>query len=192
MRNGYGKYLPDGEVRLIIDAGANIGDTASWYLSRYPQAKVVALEPDPDNFRMLQRNCRGYGARAQLLQKGMWPRSAYLKVTGDRLMESGLSVVETDSLEDADCSSISPMDILADTGASQIDIFKCDIEGSERELFASDCDRWLSRTRSIFIEIHSEEARDAVMTATRRHGFSCRVYRDIHIFHRRSPSSGSL
>ena len=41
LRNGYGKYLPEGPVRLIIDAGANIGDTSAWYLSKFPGAALT-------------------------------------------------------------------------------------------------------------------------------------------------------
>jgi FkbM family methyltransferase len=184
LRNGYGKYLPDEPVRLIIDAGANIGDTTAWYLSRFPQARVFALEPDSENYKMLQRNCAPYGRRAELMKCGLWSSTAYLKVAGDRHMESGLFVTETLSEVDADCMGISPLDLLIRSGESHIDIFKCDIEGAECEVFRRGYDEWLSRTRSIFIEIHSSEAYGIVIAATRRHGFSCRVYRDLHIFHK--------
>jgi len=38
----------------VVDAGANIGDTALYYARE--GARVVAYEPDPENFRRLQRN----------------------------------------------------------------------------------------------------------------------------------------
>jgi len=184
LRSGYGKFLPDGPVRCIVDAGANIGDTTSWYLSRFPAARVVALEPDPGNYEMLRRNCTGYGSRVIMLQRGLWHRTAQLKVMGDRRMESGLFVEETDREEDSDCSGISVSQILSDLGEEQIDIFKCDIEGSETQVFGHSSDEWLARTRSIFIEIHGPEAYKTVIAATRRHSFTHRIYRDIHIFRR--------
>lgn len=184
LRSGYGKFLPDGPVRCIVDAGANIGDTTSWYLTRFPEARVVALEPDAGNYEMLRRNCRGYGDRVTMLQCGLWSRTAYLKVMGDRKMESGLFVEETSRKEDADCCGISLSRILSDLGQEQIDIFKCDIEGSETRVFGDSSDEWLARTRSIFIEIHGAEAYRTVVAATRRHSFSHRIYRDIHVFKR--------
>jgi FkbM family methyltransferase len=184
VRKTYGRYLPEGPVHFIIDAGANIGDTASWYLSRYPDARVAALEPDSANFEMLQRNCAPYGPRAILLKRGVWSRAAYLKVLGDGHMESGLFVVETPLEKEADCIGMSPLDILTASRESVIDIFKCDIEGAEREVFGGGSDEWLSRTRSIFIEIHNREAHEIVMAATRRHSFSSRTYRELYIFHK--------
>src|SRR6476469_2925625 len=35
------------DVRTIIDAGANVGYSSAYFLTRWPRAKVIALEPDP-------------------------------------------------------------------------------------------------------------------------------------------------
>ena len=40
----------------IIDAGANVGYSATWFATTYPRANVIAIEPDEENFRMLVRN----------------------------------------------------------------------------------------------------------------------------------------
>jgi hypothetical protein len=53
-------------------------------------------------------------------------------------------------------------------------------------LAARDCDDWLARTRSMFIEIHDSEAERVVMGAVARHGFTHTTYRELHVFHRRS------
>jgi FkbM family methyltransferase len=44
---------------LILDCGANIGASAVLFATCYPQAKVVAIEPDAANMALLQRNCQG-------------------------------------------------------------------------------------------------------------------------------------
>ena len=36
------------DVRWIIDGGANVGYASAWFLSRFPLARVAAVEPDPD------------------------------------------------------------------------------------------------------------------------------------------------
>jgi len=41
---------------IIIDAGANIGLAAIYFANRYPNAKIIALEPEQSNFRILKEN----------------------------------------------------------------------------------------------------------------------------------------
>ena len=184
LRQVYGQYLPAPPVRLIVDAGAFIGDTTSWYLSRFPDAAVVALEPDPANFTMVTRNCSAYGARATLLNAALWSHRTRLTLPAGRTATSDVSVTATDDVTQANCAGLSPMDILEIAGKDEIDIFKCDIEGAEVELFSSDCDPWLSRTRSLYVDIHSHRAFEVVTAATARHGFVCRRWRELLVFHR--------
>lgn len=186
IRETYGQYLPAPPIRFILDAGANIGDTTAWYLSRFPDATVVALEPEPNNFSVLRRNCEPYGSRAVLQQVGLWPRRARLRVVSAHV-ESGFSVVEVPEGETHDCLGVSPEDVMREMGVRTLDIFKCDIEGAERELFSSDCDGWLARTRCLTIEIHGEAAKRAVLGAVARHPFEHRVFRDLHVFRRLLP-----
>ena len=45
---------------LILDCGANVGYSAIWFLNRFPSARVIAVEPDLENFRMCQANLAPY------------------------------------------------------------------------------------------------------------------------------------
>src|SRR5262245_8676622 len=179
LREVYGQYLPPPPVELILDAGAFIGDTTAWYLSKFPGAQVIALEPDPANFAMVERNCLAYGARATLLNAALWPRRSQLALPAGRTATSDVSVSVSNDVTRAKCAGLSPMDILAMAGTEEIDIFKCDIEGAEVELFSNDCDPWLSRTRSLYVDIHSRQAHDVVVAAARRHGFAWRPWREL-------------
>ena len=42
--------------QLYIDAGANIGLTSIYFANKFPNAKIVALEPEIDNYIILQKN----------------------------------------------------------------------------------------------------------------------------------------
>jgi hypothetical protein len=44
---------------MIVDAGANIGATLRLFRSRFPEARIVALEPDPDAYDLCRRNSSG-------------------------------------------------------------------------------------------------------------------------------------
>ena len=63
-------------VDLIVDCGANVGFVSAFLLSQFPTASLVAIEPDPDTFQILQRNLTPYGsrARAELAESGRTTR----------------------------------------------------------------------------------------------------------------------
>lgn len=183
LRETYGRHTPAEPIRFIIDAGAFIGDTAAYYLSRFPEARVVAVEPVDKHFAILEKNCGPYGDRVRLIKGALWPHDAHLALDPDWGGRRS-SVLETDA-GSADFVGISPLTLLQESGRDEIDIFKCDIEGGELQLFGDDSvDEWLPRTRTVFIEIHGPEADAAVMDATRRHGFRGTRYRELHIFRR--------
>jgi predicted O-methyltransferase YrrM len=45
-------------VRTIVDAGAHIGSSALWFASRYPNARIIAIEPHPATFTFLHENIK--------------------------------------------------------------------------------------------------------------------------------------
>jgi len=181
VRHAYGKYLPVARVKFIIDAGANIGDTTAFYATQFPLATVVACEPDPENYSLLLENCKPYGDRVIPLKLAIWPRKSGLKlVSAER--KTAVSVIEAPSDVRAGVAGISPMDLCSQLGTNSIDIFKCDIEGSETALFEGACDDWLRITRTMYIEAHNARAHRAVFAAAERHNFKHRRYRGLYIF----------
>ena len=184
IRKAYRMYLPEGEVRLIIDAGANIGDTTVWYLNKFPHATVIALEPDADNFRVLEKNCAPYGERAVPIHVALWSNEAEKLTIRSSNVASGISVESTDNHGGLECAGVSMPNLLKMVGASELDIFKCDIEGAERHVFSADSGDWLRRTRHIAIEIHSSECENAVLSAISQGQFEHFKYRDLNVFRR--------
>ncbi len=178
VRETYKSYLPQSEVKFILDAGANIGDSAAWFLSRFPEAKVVAVEPDPDNFSILQMNISPYGARSLPVQAAVWPKSAQLSLREDGAKDA-VNVLESDQ---GNCLGLTIPELMKKYEFPRLDILKCDIEGAEQALFSIDSDDWLSTTRMIVIETHGPECLRAVVDATARHGFFHREYRNLHVF----------
>jgi hypothetical protein len=52
----YGRRLPSTEPRTILDLGSHMGATVLFWRERFPDARIVAVEPDPVTFRLLHRN----------------------------------------------------------------------------------------------------------------------------------------
>jgi FkbM family methyltransferase len=187
VRSCYGQHSIPGPVRFIIDAGANIGDSTCWFLSKYPTARVVAMEPDSDNFRALTRNTQPYEGRVTCVQAGLWTSDVPLRVcAGDSTVS--LFVEEARGLP-ADCDGVSPGTLLAQYGAETVDIFKIDIEGAESRLFSDHVSDWLPRCRMVFVDVHSESAARLVRTTAHQHGFSCETYRELMVLRNRGRSA---
>lgn len=53
---------------MIVDYGVNIGTSVLNFLGVYPLAHVMALEPTPDNFALLELNV--WGLDVELIPRG--------------------------------------------------------------------------------------------------------------------------
>src|SRR5262249_44081469 len=48
--------LRSDNVRVVVDCGANIGITSLFLAARYPAARILSVEPHPENFALLRTN----------------------------------------------------------------------------------------------------------------------------------------
>jgi FkbM family methyltransferase len=137
-------------IRTILDCGANIGVETLRFRLHHPQAEIIAVEPDPDNFALLASNCRNC-ARISALHGAVWSKDTQLYVhrSPDGNPESS-AVEEIGSGPCVAGYSIDSLRMLR--GWSQIDILKLDIEGAEHELFSGNID-WLERVNCLIFEV---------------------------------------
>jgi hypothetical protein len=56
IQERYEEICEKGQTPIIIDAGANIGAASIRFSSRYPKAKVLSVEPDPENAACCRAN----------------------------------------------------------------------------------------------------------------------------------------
>ena len=149
-----------GEPDFIVDCGANAGYSSAYFLSVYPRAHLVAIEPDPGNFRMLELNTAAFGARCERLQAGVWSGPCGLKIVdspvGDgREWARGVAVAGPG--ERADIHAVGVADVLARSRFERISLLKVDIEGAEAVLFGPGSEAWLDRVDNIAIELHGDD-----------------------------------
>ena len=145
-------------VGLVIDCGANVGYSSAYFLSRFPDCKVVAVEPDQKNFEVLRLNLLPYGSRAVMYQAAVWSHVTELTMSESSSSDGyewGRQVRECRSMENV--PKLPTVDIgglLRDAGFSRISILKVDIEGAEAVVFADDHASWLDHVDNLVIEIH--------------------------------------
>jgi FkbM family methyltransferase len=166
-----------GEPRFIVDAGANVGYASVRFAELYPQADIVAIEPDRENFEILQQNVAPY-PRVRGLQCGVWPRSAQLVIENPEAKSWAFRVREARGGERG-FPAVGLNELVEQHSSRTLDLLKLDIEGAELELFRDDrCHEWLARTNMIFVELHDRikaGCTEAMENAIARHGFERQV-----------------
>lgn len=145
-------------VKNIIDAGGNVGYTAVYFASIYPDAKIITIEPDKDNFEVLVENTKNY-PNILPLRAALWGSSKNMFIHKDNgLGEWGRQTFEANTqvignLEDT-IKSVTIPQIMNAYDMDIIDILKIDIEGAEKDVFSKGADLWLPKIRIMAIELH--------------------------------------
>jgi len=134
----------------IIDGGANIGVSILAFKRQHPAARIIAFEPDPEIFRILERNCdRFQWADVTLVRKALWNAETQLDFRPDGADAGRL----TDGLTQAKTIKVWTSS-LADCLVEKVDLLKLDIEGAETEVLEN-CAGKLGCVDRIFVEYHS-------------------------------------
>lgn len=138
--------------KTIIDGGANIGFFSIYMKNRFPDASIICVEPDSDNFEHLTLNTKSF-TNIYLEKAGIWSKTTRLSIADKYNMGKwGMVVQETD--DENGLPAISLGDIMEKYKIQQIDILKLDIETSEKEIFREGYEKWLPKVKMIIIELH--------------------------------------
>lgn len=141
-------FAIQGEVKSIVDLGANNGMSALFFHAKYPTAIIYAIEPDKKNFEALKINVQNI-KQIIPINKAIWKDDGYVNLdSGDSWtvrvdMESGINTVE----------SITMDTLILKYQLKQIDLLKIDIETAEKELFDGKTD-FLEVVKNLVIELH--------------------------------------
>ncbi len=155
-------------VSVVIDLGANVGFSSACFLSRFPNARVVAVEPDDENVAMCRENLARYGARARILHGAAWSECTKLCFSSEPFRD-GLEWSKQVTLPaEGEKSFIEGWDvgtILDMAQAETVDLLKIDIERGELAVFQASSREWLPRVRNICIELHGPDCEQAFFSA---------------------------
>lgn len=154
------KFNADQTPKTIVDAGANIGLTSIYLSNKYPEATIIAIEPESSNFALLQENIAAY-PNITAVQAALWHKNEKINLVDPGLGEWGFMTEDTDAdaaekikadtRHEVDAMTVDK--IMQTFNLDHIDILKVDIEGAEKEVFA-DTSAWLDKVDSIITELH--------------------------------------
>ncbi len=145
-----------GSVRTIIDLGAHIGLATLYFASLFPEVQIFSVEPVPENFKLLKKNCEANGINAKVINKCVDVDKGFKKFYLFSVSSVLHSLFERDlNHRSIDVETITMDALLEENGIEEVDILKVDIEGAEGRLF-SKCSSWIRKVRLIIMEIHPE------------------------------------
>lgn len=169
--------------QYIIDAGANIGLTALYFLRRYPSASIVCIEPEAANFEILLKNMANY-KNVVCLKKALWNKSTNLRIKNLTADSWAFEVVEVDSPDKHSLEAVTLNGILLQYKFPRIDILKLDIEGSEKEVCEANT-QWIDKVGCVMVEIHENMRKGAYNSVSKlmsMHNFSLTNTAPLYIF----------
>ena len=138
--------LPPEDVLTVVDCGSHVGLTALYFAYRYPRARVIAIEPNPTNFRLLVANT-AQAPRIVPVRACISDRSGTSHITvdgpgwGHRIGSIG-----------AEVPALTLQDIRDRFGVDTIDLLKMDVEGTEKAVLACN----IGNVRAIAAELHGD------------------------------------
>jgi FkbM family methyltransferase len=140
-------------VEYIVDLGSNIGVTAMLWADRFPNARMALVEPDPDNFGLLQLNTAGFAHRCQLINAAVSnDRGRATFFRSDR--EYGHSMLPTDDcVSKIEVRTLTVPDVLKEANFPRVDLLKMDIEGGETVIMPT-LASWQTVPRYLVAELH--------------------------------------
>lgn len=153
LKRVYRAGLPLRRGATVVDCGANIGLASVYFALHTPDIRITAMEPEPSNYSLLERNLSGINV------------NLYRAVLTDRPGDVALEVsTATRHHIHRSATTTAPRifvpgltfdDVVANGEAT--DLIKVDIEGEEGIVFAR---TWsaLESARKLLIEIHGEAA----------------------------------
>lgn len=145
----YRAILAAGKVPLLLDCGANIGLSALFFRDMFPEARIVAVEPDPDNFAVMKENVTAAGVIP--VQAAVASSARRGKIADPGKGGCGKRV-EDDPGGAVAFLSIDDFVKQYGDGAEPF-LLKMDIEGFEQDVFAGGTD-WLDTFYVAMIELH--------------------------------------
>jgi FkbM family methyltransferase len=145
LMNRYRSILKGGYKPIIIDAGANIGVASRWFERTFPDAAIIAIEPESGNLEMLRQNVSG-SAGITVVPAAVGSHPGFVRV-----LNKGMTAQTIRTNDGVPIITIPEAFTKVSNGVPFI--AKVDIEGFESELFAENID-WLNDLFMVIIEPH--------------------------------------
>jgi FkbM family methyltransferase len=172
----------------IIDAGANIGLASIWFANKFPDAIILAIEPENSNFELLKKNLAMY-PNVIPIRAALWSTEGLIRLTDPGIGNWGFRtkgmVDSEDPIMDSEhlVNAVTVESLIKLYKLERVSILKIDIEGAEKEVF-SESANWIGSVDSIIIELHDrfkEGCSDVFHSSTIGFSKSWRIGENVYV-----------
>lgn len=153
----YKKIFTENKIN-ILDAGANIG-ASTLYMSRlFPNAEIISIEPDTENFKQLCKNIELNSVNAIPENVALWYKKELLNIAKDFRDGKEWALTVVPDSQNGFIKAFTVDELMRKYKWDSIDIFKMDIEGAEKDILLNPFYKpeFLNKVNMILIEIHPE------------------------------------
>jgi FkbM family methyltransferase len=169
-------FESDTDSPRIVDGGANIGLATLYWKQEFPDARIIAFEPDPEIFETLKRNIEHHACDdVTLVEKGLWSEEGRLEFQPDGADGGQMASVAESEVDEESV----PVTRLVPYLDERIDMLKLDIEGAEVEVLC-DAAGHLGSVQNLFVEWHSyvgkKQRVDEILGVLRQAGFRIHIH----------------
>ncbi len=145
------KFNSNKKDPLIIDCGANIGLSIIYFKKLFPNAKIIAFEPDKEIFNSLSTNINNSNfSDTKLINKALWSEETTLNFFSEGA-DGGRLALKSDKKNIINVKTLKLSSYLKN---QEVDFLKIDIEGAETTVL-QECQEYLKNVKNIFVEYHS-------------------------------------
>lgn len=175
---------------IFIDVGANIGMFTIYALNRIRNGKVIAIEPFPDNIRLIRKSIElNHFKNAFLYECALSDKNGMVNLylyehDGLHSIMGGIhSYTQTQSQGFISVQLRTLDSIVNELGLHKIDLIKIDVEGAELLVLKGASDS-LPKINSLIMDIHSRSQKSngicicPLCSFLRQTGFKVRIIRD--------------
>lgn len=120
-------WRQQGFTPVIVDAGANVGYSSIFLRDQYPDAIVMAVEPDLQAYEMLMSNCAGLD-RIAPVRGALWSQDGEVALVNNASPSWARAVADGGGVP-----SITLKSLLGRLPKTRLLMLKMDIEGAELE-----------------------------------------------------------
>jgi len=152
----YQPLHPIKEDSVVMDIGASIGAFAQWAAREWKPARIIAVEPESESFKYLNRNCSnakigavnaavaGEAGKRTLMRRGdLALNTLYARDVYDSVFEAA-----------AEVRAITLEQLFSEHNIEQCDLLKLDCEGAEYEILSAAPERLLRSIGQVVGEYH--------------------------------------
>lgn len=184
-------FVADHAAPLILDAGAHVGLATLFFKRLYPYARIVAFEPNPATFALLERNVRQNRLEGvELVQAALAATPGHVPFYISRETELpwtwGDAATHNAWYSEQTTAVIRvPAVTLSSFLTQPVDLLKLDVEGLELVVLAEAASR-LPKVKQLVIEVHGSrddptKSAARVLSLLRKRGFAYTVYQDGNV-----------